>query len=87
MVSAPRLDEALAELESDAREAVVLDLRNVTFLDSTGLKAIFAARNAVQDRGRQFAVTSGSPQVQRLLSLTRLGEHLTMIETPDAVLA
>jgi anti-sigma B factor antagonist len=87
MVSSPQLGEAFAELDPGARDPIVLDLHNVSFLDSTGLKAIFAARNVASERGQQFAVTHGSPQVQRLLSLTRLGEHLTMIETADAVLA
>lgn len=86
MVSSPRLSDACDELGEGDVGTLVLDLRGVSFLDSTGLKAIFSARNAARDRGQQFAVTPGSPQVQRLLSLTRLGEHLTMIETPDAVL-
>lgn len=86
MVTSPQLGEAFDEPDENGPGAVVLDLRGVSFLDSTGLKAIFSARNAARERGRQFAVTPGSPQVQRLLSLTRLGDHLTMIETPDAVL-
>ncbi len=86
MATSPQLDGALHELAQDGPATVVLDLRGVSFLDSTGLKAIFSARNASRERGQQLAVTPGSPQVQRLLSLTRLGEHLTVIETPDAVL-
>ena len=86
MATSPQLAEALDELAENGPATVVLDLRGVSFLDSTGLKAIFSARNTTQERGQQLAVTPGSPQVQRLLSLTRLGEHLTMIETPDAVL-
>jgi len=84
MVSSPQLSQAVSELDGGP-PAVVLDLREVTFLDSTGLKAIFGARNLAGERGQRFAVTPGSPQVQRLLSLTRLGEHLTVIETPDDV--
>jgi hypothetical protein len=41
----------------------------------------------VEAGGRQFAVTPGSAQVQRLLSLTRLDEHLRTIDRPDALLA
>ncbi len=86
MATSPQLAEALEELAENGPTTVVLDLRGVSFLDSTGLKAIFSARNTTQERGQQLAVTPGSPQVQRLLSLTRLGDHLTVIETPDAVL-
>lgn len=84
MASSPMLREMLSSADLKGSSAVVLDLRGVSFLDSTGLKAIFWARNTVRDGGRQFAVTRGSAQVQRLFSLTRLDEHLRMIDTPDA---
>lgn len=86
MVTSAQLGEAFERRNGDEPGTVVLDLRGVSFLDSTGLKAIFSTRNAARERGQQFAVTPGSPQVQRLLSLTRLDEHLTTIDTPDAVL-
>jgi anti-sigma B factor antagonist len=86
MARAPQLDEALAGADLDGSGAVVLDLRGVSFLDSTGLKAIFRARKAVRESGRLFAVTEGSAQVQRLLSLTRLVEHLETIDTPESAL-
>ncbi|HUA12648.1 MAG TPA: STAS domain-containing protein [Solirubrobacteraceae bacterium] len=63
---------------------LVLDITRVSFIDSTGLKAIFSARREAQARGEQFAVTRGSPQVQRLLSLTLLDEHLVTLPAADA---
>jgi anti-sigma B factor antagonist len=86
MARAPQLDQALAGADLDGATAVVLDLRGVCFLDSTGLKAIFRARKAVCDSGLRFAVTEGSAQVQRLLSLTRLVDHLQVIDTPESAL-
>ncbi len=86
MACTPQLDEALAGVDLDGLGAVVLDLRGVSFLDSTGLKAIFRARKAVSEGGRGFAVTEGSAQVQRLLSLTRLVDHLQTIDTPESAL-
>jgi anti-sigma B factor antagonist len=87
MVSCAQLDETLSSMDLDECGALVLDLRGVRFLDSTGLKAIFKARSLAHERGQKFAVTQGSTQVQRLLSLTRLDRHLDTIDTPDAVLA
>ncbi len=86
MARAPQLDEALAGADLGDSDAVVLDLRGVCFLDSTGLKAIFRARKAALESGRRFAVTEGSAQVQRLLSLTRLVDHLQLIDTPESAL-
>lgn len=87
MASSDVLQASLARANGGEASTVVLDLRAVSFLDSTGLKAIFKARKAVGERGQQFAVTPGSAQVQRLLSLTRLDEHLRTIDSPDALLA
>ncbi|HTY97342.1 MAG TPA: STAS domain-containing protein [Solirubrobacteraceae bacterium] len=87
MASAHLLDETLAGASpKDSCEAVVLDLAGVQFADSTGLKAIFRARKTVLDQGLRFAVTESSPQVQRLLKLTRLDEHLETIEAPESEL-
>lgn len=84
MVTSPLLQNALSSAELDGEDAVVIDLQGISFMDSTGLKALFAVRNAVEERGHRFAVTPGSPQVQRLLALTRLDEHLRTIDAPDA---
>jgi anti-sigma B factor antagonist len=86
MASETLLRDALAQAEWEGMSTVVLDLRGVRFVDSAGLKAIFRARKAVRERGQQFAVTPGSAQVQRLLSLTHLDEHLRTIDSPDALL-
>ena len=86
IVSAPLLQKAV-ENSPRSCSALVLDLRAVSFLDSTGLKAIFAVRKMVQERGQTFAVTQGSPQVERLLGLTGLGDHLTTIVSPEARIA
>jgi anti-sigma B factor antagonist len=86
MLNTPLLRDALAATDVAQSTMVVLDLRRLTFMDSTGLKAIFAARNECRRRGQRFAVTPGSQQVERLLSVTRLGEHLRTIATPDELL-
>ena len=59
MATSPQLSDALDELVEGGPATLVLDLRGVSFLDSTGLKAIFSARNASRDRGQQLAVTPG----------------------------
>lgn len=84
MMTAPLVRDAVSDADLDGADALVIDLQNVSFMDSTGLKVIFAARNAVEERGRRFAITPGSPQIQRLFALTRLDEHLRVIDSPDA---
>jgi anti-anti-sigma factor len=86
MANAPLLQEAIDSAELTASKTVVLDLQGLTFLDSTGLRIILAAREQCWRRGQEFAVTPGSQQVQRLLSVTGVGEHLRTIATADEML-
>jgi anti-sigma B factor antagonist len=76
MASAPRLERALQSEQIGPDTMLVLDLQALQFIDSTGLRAILSLREAAHGRGQQFAVTRGSPQVQRLLDITGVSEHL-----------
>ena len=87
MANAPALQKAIESEELAAPEIVVLDLQGLSFLDSTGLRVILAARELCWRRGQEFAVTPGSPQVQRLLSVTGVGEHLRTIASAGELLA
>jgi anti-sigma B factor antagonist len=86
LASAPVLEGRLEGPEVAGAATVVLDLREVQFIDSTGLRTIFAAHSRCRQRGQELAVTRGSEQVQRLLSITRVGEHLRLIDTPEEIL-
>jgi len=66
---------------------VVLDLRELQFIDSTGLRTIFGAHTRAQERGQEFAITRGPEQVQRLLVITRMGEHLRIVDAPEEILS
>jgi len=60
---------ALDEVECVGFQQVVLDLRGVTFIDSTGLKLILAE---LGKDGIDFAVIRGPRAVQRLFEVTGL---------------
>ncbi len=83
IASTPRLTEELERVPAGSSR-VVIDLRKVTFLDSTGLRALVAANDEVERAGRSFALVRGPRQVDRLLHLTRVSERLTILEEPAA---
>jgi anti-sigma B factor antagonist len=83
LASAPLLQGAIESVASDAAPLLVLDLDELEFIDSTGLRIILAAHERAQERGQMLALTRGSQQVQRLMSITRVGEHLRVIESAD----
>jgi anti-sigma B factor antagonist len=51
---------------------IVLDLSNVTHVDSTGLGALLGAWTAAQRKGCELEIANVSPRVQRLVDMTRL---------------
>jgi anti-sigma B factor antagonist len=83
LAGAPLFQSEIDSEDVGASAAVVLDLRELRFIDSTGLRVIFSAHARSLERGQQFAVTNGSEQVQRLLSITRVGEHVRIIDSPE----
>jgi anti-sigma B factor antagonist len=86
MANAPMLQSRIEGPELEGIGTVVLDLQQLEFLDSTGLRIILAAREMCWRRGQEFAVTEGSQQVQRLLSVTGVGEHLRTLSAPGDLL-
>jgi anti-anti-sigma factor len=87
MASGPLLQSAIAGAELDAKAMVVLDLEALQFMDSTGLRILLSLRERAIEHRQEFAVTPGTQQVQRLLSLTGVASHLRTIATADALLA
>jgi anti-anti-sigma factor len=71
--SASMLEES-AERVVAAEEtgAVVLDLGGLSFVDSTGLRAIVNLRDRCGKEGRTFTMLPGPRTVQRLFELTGL---------------
>jgi anti-sigma B factor antagonist len=83
MASAPLLQRAIEDVELAGKPMVVLDLQRLEFIDSTGLRIILSARKRCGERDQKLAVTRGSPQVERLLSVTGMAEHLDTVPAAD----
>src|SRR5271165_5509829 len=73
--------EVLAREDLAGEAMLVLDLQQLQFIDSTGLRVILMALERRRERGQELAITPGSEQVQRLLSVTGVAEHLPTIAT------
>lgn len=69
LASVDLLRKHLNDLENGGFHSLVLDLRGVTFIDSTGLHLVLAE---VRNEGIDFAVIPGPAQVQRVFELTGL---------------
>jgi anti-anti-sigma factor len=87
LVGAPLLQSEIESAAVDAAPLLVLDLEDLQFIDSSGLRVILSAHERARERGQGFALTRGSPQVQRLLSIAGVSGHLQIISSPDELLA
>jgi anti-anti-sigma factor len=85
IATAEQVTAALAQVEADRPATILLDLRGLTFLDSTGLRIVVGADTRARDDGRRLVVVQGPEPVQRILHMTRLDERLEIVEDPAAV--
>jgi anti-anti-sigma factor len=85
IVNAPQLEGQLAAIEAGGVETLVLDLREVEFIDSTGLRALIAANERARSAGRRLVIVRGAKAVDRLLNLTQLDQRLEIVDDPDTV--
>jgi len=86
LLSSPALGRAIEDLARLDVELILVDLREVVFMDSTGLHTVLRIQQAAHEAGRRFALIRGPDPVQRLFDLTGLAETLTIVDSPDQLL-
>jgi anti-anti-sigma factor len=85
IASAPIFAHAIAQTLEQSTPGVLLDIGAVEFVDSTGLRAILAARALCAERSRAFALTQPAPSVQRLFEVTGVLDELPRGETDGSL--
>jgi anti-anti-sigma factor len=86
LLGAPLLQGEIEKVELGTPRIIVLDLEDLQFVDSAGLRVILAAHERSRHQGREFALTRGPEQVQRLFTIAGVGEHLRIILSSDELL-
>jgi anti-sigma B factor antagonist len=71
LMSAPHLREAMEEALGRSPHLIV-DVAEMTFIDSSGLSALVHAHRQAADAGGSMTVRRPSPTLKRLLSITHL---------------
>jgi anti-anti-sigma factor len=74
------LNEALAVGNGFA--TTVVDLRGVTFIDSSGVSGILAAARRARDVNERMVCVPGSQQIQRVFQLTGVDTVLEWVDRP-----
>lgn len=77
---AHRLDDVLHELLVAPVDCVEVDATALTFVDSSGLRSILMVRAKADDIGATFRVSTGSPVVERVISIAGLAGQLLVAD-------
>jgi anti-sigma B factor antagonist len=86
LYTAPKLKERLGELTTGGHIRLVVDLRGVEFLDSTGLGVLIGALKRCREKGGSLVLAGAREPVRKVLGITGLDRVFTVRETvEDAV--
>ena len=80
------LDTELGRLASEPElGTVVLDMRGLEFMDSSGLRLVVLADMRAREAGRRFALVRGPETMHRVFEITRMSERLDFVSDPAEV--
>jgi anti-anti-sigma factor len=82
MATVPEADAAIADVARRKR-SVTVDLRGVEFIDSTGVALLIRFDAQARQDGFHLFVAKGRAEVQRVLAMCGLEDHLEMIDAPE----
>ena len=85
LAAVPGFEDELRRAEADQPPVLVVDLSGLSFIDSSGLRALVMADDRARKGGRRLAIVSGPPTVSRVFELTQLDRRLEIVDDAAAV--
>ena len=87
LATVSQLESAFAQLFAEGPAAVLIDLSELQFMDSTGIKTLLQLERRCGEGGVKFGLTEGSEPINRLFSLTQLDRHFQVFGDREAARA
>ena len=84
MAGVDRFERLLTADQTSEAATFVLDMRGLTFIDSSGLRAVIMADQRVRAEGGRFIVVRGPDQVNQVLEMTGVGQRIELVDEPPA---
>ena len=79
-----RFERLLTADETPEVATFVLDLRELSFIDSSGLRALIMADQRVRAEGGRFIVVRGPDRVNEVLEMTGVAQRIELVDEPPA---
>lgn len=76
--TAPQLKEAFDTLLEQNVQTIVVDMENVTYMDSTGLGVFISVLKSVKEKDSEFSLVNIQERVLRLFQITGLDEVMDL---------
>lgn len=83
MLVLPQMSEQVDRILRQAPEALVIDLRELDFMDSSGVHAILSADRACREQGTRLVLIRGGTVIDRLFRMCGLERRFDFIRDPD----
>jgi anti-sigma B factor antagonist len=80
-----RFDQGIRQAIGRGPERIVLDLRRVTHLDSSGVRALVLAQRAASAADLEVLLVPGASHVRRILQTTGVAAHFRVLDDPAEV--
>lgn len=77
----------LGEIKDKHTPKVLLNLKNVRYIDSSGIASLVEGLKAARDNGARLILYGLSPSVREVLELSRLQKIFEIYETEEQALA
>jgi len=85
LYTAPEFDDALVAVEGEKWPTIVLDMRELNFLDSMALRLVMRTQARAEQDGRRVVIVRGPEFLDRVLELSGLADHLEIVDEPPAL--
>ncbi|MGH2681758.1 MAG: STAS domain-containing protein [Actinomycetota bacterium] len=83
--STERVEQELRRVEERSPPTLVIDLRPLRFIDSTGLRLVLGADLRARREGRRLVIVRGPDTVHRVFRIALLDRRLQFVDDPSSV--
>ena len=80
IATAPKLESVLLHAMDSGAPSIVLDLGQVSFIDSMGLRVLVSAAKESRKNGDRLRIDCGSGRVRQMMEITALDRSLPLVE-------
>jgi anti-sigma B factor antagonist len=85
LATASRLESELRRVEAGRPPVLVIDMSELRFIDSTGLRLIIGADARARQDGRRMALVPGPEPVHKVFKLALLEKRLDFVDDPSVL--